>query len=205
MNPKEVIPKFDTNAKFTIMIVDDEPNLIAGLKSILKDDFDIITATDGVEALNILKALANPEDISVIISDQRMPNMKGIELFRHLHSKVISDDPKEKNEYRITPETQFILLTGYGDKEVLKNALNETHIFQFISKGDDDLPSTIENTVNCAIEAYISKKNLTLCREVLLEKYDEIESLKKKIEKISEENRELRAKLKKLTDGEEED
>ena len=81
--------------KGLILCVDDEPNILRSLNWLLRKDFDVLTAPNGHEAL----ALVRQNDFDVIISDQRMPGMTGVEFLREVS--------------RVSPRAIRILLTGY--------------------------------------------------------------------------------------------
>ena len=99
-----------------ILIVDDElPNLTV-LSSFLDGDYTVLEAGSGEEAL----ALADAHPIDVVISDQRMPGMTGVELLNKLRAAG-HDAPG-------------IILTGYTDTPALIAAINEAHVFRFLRK-----------------------------------------------------------------------
>lgn len=105
----------------TILLVDDEPNILRALSRLLTDaNYQVITANSGKEALEHLKK----EKIQVVISDQRMPIMTGSELLSHV-----------KKNY---PEVVRIILSGYTDFDAIKEAINEGAIYKFLGKPWDD-------------------------------------------------------------------
>jgi len=120
--------------KYTIMIVDDEECNIKSLESFLSKDYHIITASGGWEALDCIQKMEHPEIISLIISDQRMPGLTGVELFKRLND--------------IIPNTIRIILTGY-DNDVHDEAVKTAQIFQIISKPfeQDDLKGKIKQAI----------------------------------------------------------
>lgn len=124
--------------KHTIMIVDDEENMLKSLESLLSEDYKVITALNGPEALKIIDEMESPEDISVILADQRMPEITGVELLTHFKENL--------------PDTIRIILTAYDEKEVLKEAVNEAQIYQFILKTFD--PDELKIRIKCAVEAF---------------------------------------------------
>ncbi len=125
--------------KPTIMIVDDEDNILQSLESLFSENYKVITARDGKEALEIIEEeMEYPEDISVIIADQRMKEITGIELLIKLK--------------KIIPYTIRIILTAYEDKEVIKKAINEAQVYQYILKPFD--PGELKLRVKCAVEAF---------------------------------------------------
>lgn len=100
-----------------ILYVDDEKGNIDYFRSVFRREYDIFTAGSGDEALMILREVP---DIWVILTDQRMPKMTGVEFLR----KAIE----------ITREPVRILVTGYTDMETVINAINLGHIYYYISK-----------------------------------------------------------------------
>ncbi len=101
-----------------ILAVDDEQNNLSLIKRTLRNNYDILLASSGSEALEILHE--HGDEISLIVSDQKMPFMEGTEFF-----KRISD------EY---PDIVKILLTGHSNIDILVEAINECHLFQYILK-----------------------------------------------------------------------
>lgn len=99
-----------------LLIVDDEKEILRSLTLTFEDDYEVFTAPSGSEALDIL----GKQDIAVVIADQRMPEMTGVEFLQ----KVI-----EINPYIIR-----IILTGYTDTAALVQAINKGHIYQYITK-----------------------------------------------------------------------
>jgi len=89
----------------TILIVDDEENNLFALTELLSKDYDIITAKDGQEALELIQKDDNPERIHLIISDQRMPRLTGVEFLEKTVSTI--------------PRTIRIILTGFTDIEAI--------------------------------------------------------------------------------------
>ncbi len=120
------------NSKYTILCIDDEVSILNALKRIFFDKkYNAITTTNGEHALKILKS----EKVNVIISDQRMPGMTGIEILKS--AKIIS------------PDTVRIMLTGYADFNVTIEAINEGEIYKYINKpwDDDELLKIIEDII----------------------------------------------------------
>ncbi|MEO1256402.1 MAG: response regulator, partial [Bacteroidota bacterium] len=105
--------------KHKIVYVDDEEHNLRVFKSLFRRFYDIILFSNPLEALEYLKK----EDVSILISDQRMPEMKGTELI------------EEITKYK--KELTTIILTGYSDMEVIKDAINKCDIYRFITKPYD--------------------------------------------------------------------
>ena len=98
-----------------ILLVDDDPLLLAGLRRQLRRHFQIETAPGGAEALQMV-ALQDPP-FMVVVSDYRMPGMNGIELLSRIKT--------------LWPDTVRMMLTGSTDLDTAVQAVNEGHIFQF--------------------------------------------------------------------------
>jgi len=123
----------------TIVLVDDEPRLLAGIRRRLSNDFNIVTFERGAEAIDYLSA---PNDAKVIIADMQMPEMNGIELL-----KAVKD---------IAPNIRRLMLTGNSDQETAMAAINEGKVFRFIRKPcETDELITI---INQALEDYNFQK-----------------------------------------------
>jgi CheY-like chemotaxis protein len=105
-----------------VLLVDDEFEVLAVLEALLDDDWDVLTAQSGAEALEILNGDA---DIDLVITDQRMPNMTGVELLQS-----VSDSH---------PEMYRMVLTAYSDVEPIVAAINQGKVDQFVLKPWDPL------------------------------------------------------------------
>jgi len=102
--------------KHPILLVDDEPEILFSLKALLRREFELHTAESGHEALEILQRHA----IHVVMTDQRMPEMTGVQLMRRV-----------KNEY---PEAIRIVFTGYADIKSVVDAINNGGLHRYITK-----------------------------------------------------------------------
>ncbi len=121
-----------------ILVVDDEiPNLRL-LRRVLSDEHDIIEAQGGAEAVEVLKN----DYVSLIITDQRMPSMTGVQLL--------------EQSIAICPDTIKILLTGYTDVQALVDAINAGHVYKYIAKPWD--ANELKLTVRRALEAFELKE-----------------------------------------------
>lgn len=129
----ESILLLDNNKKHTVLAVDDEENNLSLLKRTLRNNYNVISATSGQEAIQILNERG--DEISLIVSDQKMPQMEGTELF-----KIIS----EKH-----PNIVKILLTGHSNVDILVDAINECHLFQYVLKPfePDQLCDVVQNGI----------------------------------------------------------
>lgn len=105
-------------SKHLVLIVDDEPDNLALLRRTLRSQYEVLTATNGKEALDIVNQRGN--EISLIISDQKMPVMQGTEFLSQ-----ISQD---------FPNIIKMLLTGHSDLDILVDSINKCNLFQYIFK-----------------------------------------------------------------------
>ncbi|MHB8124021.1 MAG: GGDEF domain-containing response regulator [Desulfitobacteriaceae bacterium] len=139
-----------TEKKYTILVVDDELANIESLTMILEEDYTIIKAKDGFEALAILQS-SNPSRINLIISDQRMPGMTGVEFL--------------KQTIPIIPNAIRIILTSFTDVNDIINSINEGHIYKFLTKPIEPIDLLI--TVKRALEAYeLGIENINLIEQL---------------------------------------
>ncbi|NJL23925.1 MAG: response regulator [Calothrix sp. SM1_5_4] len=120
--------------KHSILCVDDEVDNVDALERLFRRKYNVFRATSGKEALKVLKD--NP--VSLIVSDQRMPGMTGVELL----AKSI--------DYR--PDAVRVLLTGYTDIESVISAINSGQVYRYVTKPWD--PVDLGNTIDKAIERY---------------------------------------------------
>lgn len=112
--------------KRDILYVDDEMDNLVVFEATFEDEFNIVTANGGQEALEILEGRAFP----VVVADQRMPFMTGAELF-------------EQMRYRF-PNTKRVMLTGYADSHAMLDSINQGQVYYFIKKPwDRDLVFSI--------------------------------------------------------------
>jgi CheY-like chemotaxis protein len=128
--------------KLKILVVDDEPDNLDLLYRTFRRDFHVLKADSGINALDVLAAEG---EVAVIISDQRMPEMKGTEFL----SKTVPQ----------FPDTVRIILTGFTDIEDLVEAINAGQVYKYITKPWD--PSELKAVVQRAAETYDLLKQRT--------------------------------------------
>jgi CheY-like chemotaxis protein len=144
-----------TLSRATLLFVDDEANVLEVLKRMFERRFDVVCATSGAEALAVLKS----RPVDLLLTDQKMPEMTGIQLVSAAREAGI--------------EVCTILLTAYSDPGDIIAAINEGHVYRYVTKPWDvnDLSMTVRN----AIEVVELKK----------EKNRLMESLHKRIEALN--------------------
>lgn len=128
--------------KTKMLVVDDEPDNLDLLYRTFRRDFQVLKAESGVQALEILSAEG---EVAVIISDQRMPEMKGTEFLSRTVPKF--------------PDTMRIILTGFTDVEDLVEAINSGQVYKYITKPWD--PNELKAVVQRAAETYELLKQRT--------------------------------------------
>jgi signal transduction histidine kinase len=130
-----------------ILVVDDEIDNLDLLRRTFRREYQVTTANSAMEALQLLEQ----REFAVIVSDQRMPEMTGVELFQ-----------KARERY---PHTIRILLTGYTDINALVDAINMGHVYRYVTKPWSR--EEIVMTVKRAVEHYqTSKQNIQLLEEL---------------------------------------
>lgn len=124
---------------YKILIVDDEPVNLRTLSRLLRANYEVVTAESGNEALKRLQQ----HNVALLISDQRMPGMTGIELM--------------KRTVTLRPQMVKILLTGYTDVDALIESINCGLVYRYLTKpwNNDDLKLTVAR----ALEHYEATKS----------------------------------------------
>lgn len=119
--------------KHTILAIDDEQNNLSLLHRTLRTHYNILLASSGEEALEVIEEYGS--EISLIVSDQKMPIMEGTEFFKKISDKH--------------PNIVKILLTGHSNIDILIEAINECHLFQYILKPfePEQLSMIVENGI----------------------------------------------------------
>ncbi|MBS4099537.1 MAG: PAS domain S-box protein [Sulfuricella sp.] len=119
----------------TLLIVDDEASILNSLARLFQvDGYRLLTAQSGEEALSLLEN----DEVQVILSDQRMPGMSGVEFLT-----------KAKDRY---PDTVRMVLSGYSDITAMTEAINQGHIYKFLFKPWDN--DTLRNDIREAFDYF---------------------------------------------------
>ncbi|MDR3369257.1 EAL domain-containing protein [Rhodoferax sp.] len=128
-------PPEEGEATRTLLLVDDEPNVLSSLNRLLRrDGYRILTTTSAREGLDLLATHA----VQVIISDQRMPEMSGTEFLSRVK--------------QLHPQSMRMVLSGYTDLNTVTQAINEGAIYKFLTKPWND--NEVRETVRLAFRAY---------------------------------------------------
>ncbi len=145
---------------YKILIVDDEPANLRTLARLFREDYEVLTAASGDEAL----ALLGQHDVALLITDQRMPGMTGIELL--------------KKTVPLRPRMVRIILTGYTDVDALVEAINCGQVYRYVAKpwNNDELRMNVKR----ALEHFESNKRsaeLDFTNQRLVARIGEIQQL----------------------------
>jgi signal transduction histidine kinase len=133
-----------TKSRHTILVVDDEPDVVKSVKDLLRLDYRVIGATSAAEGMECL----HKEEIHVVMTDQRMPAMTGVEFLKHVRGEA--------------PEAVRLLFTGYADIHAVIDAINQGNVYRYITKPWD--PDELQALIREACERY----DLIVERKLLL-------------------------------------
>jgi signal transduction histidine kinase len=120
--------------KFSILYVDDEQSNLRVFKDTFRRKFNIYTAASAKEGIEVLEN----NQIDLVLSDQRMPEMTGVEFLKY--------------SLKRHPEPNRILITGYTDFNAIENAINDARIFQYVQKPWDE--KELDKIIDNALKIY---------------------------------------------------
>lgn len=143
--------------KITILYVDDEENNLYSFKATFRMKYKVLIALSGDEALEIMKS----KPVHIIITDQRMPNMTGVEFLEKVIEKF--------------PDPIRILLTGYADMGAVVDAVNKGKIFHYLAKPWNE--EELDMTITRAFEKYEEKAEIKSMNAKLATSNDQLEFL----------------------------
>lgn len=117
-----------------LLCVDDEQFILSALQRLFKTQYEVLTAGSGQAAMKLLESTP----VDVVISDQRMPGMTGVDLFKHIRETA--------------PSTMRVLLTGYADLPATIEAVNSGEVFRYVTKpwNNDSLRMTVALAMRAA-------------------------------------------------------
>lgn len=119
--------------KAKVLFVDDEKRVLNSMRGLFRRDYELFLTTDGAEAVDLVAK----HDIDVIVADQRMPGLTGVQVLGQVRE--------------VSPRTVRILLTGYADPKAIEGSINVGEVFRFLSKPCQ--PKLLRETVKLAIHA----------------------------------------------------
>ena len=142
--------------KHCLLVVDDEPDVCDSVHDLLRREFLVLKARSAAEGSQLLQ----DNEVHIIMTDQRMPQITGVELLKRARARH--------------PQAIRMLFTGYADLEAIIAAINQGHIFRFLKKPWQ--PEELEAAVREAAEEY----------ENLVEKAEQVERLRAELGHLRE-------------------
>lgn len=154
--------------KHCLLIIDDEPNVCDSVHDLLRREFRVLKAHSAEEGYQLMQQ----EDVHIVMSDQRMPQITGVELLTSMKSRY--------------PQAIRMLFTGFADLESIVAAINQGHVFQFLKKPWQ--PEELETAVR---QAAIEYDRLTVDAEERERLRTEVSSLHSRVTALESEVRRL--------------
>jgi DNA-binding NtrC family response regulator len=138
--------------KHPILVVDDEPEILFSLRALLRREFEVYTAGSGAEAIRLLQQ----HPVHVVMTDQRMPHMTGVELLSRIQGEH--------------PQAVRIVFTGYADIKAVIDSINQGRIFRYLTK-----PWDIEELLTVLRQACLEYDRVAGRQQLLTEVRDYLE------------------------------
>ncbi len=133
-----------------ILVVDDEEAILETMTFTFENDYEVHTSSDARRALEVLDEKA---PIAVVLTDQRMPNMSGVEFLSEV--------------WKRHPSTVRMILTGFADMDAIIQAINDGHVYAYITKPWE--PDQLKQVMKQAVERYeLSAENERLLADLKL-------------------------------------
>jgi response regulator RpfG family c-di-GMP phosphodiesterase len=155
-----------TPHKPCLLVVDDEPEVCNSVDHLMRHKYHVLRAHCAAEAIELMAR----HEVEIIMTDQRMPEVSGVEMLQ-----------KVKSRY---PEAIRMLFTGYADINSVIAAINQGHVYRYLSKPWQ--PEELEAAVDDAAAEY----------RRLVEWTEELAHCQERIAQLEQENQQLRASLK---------
>jgi response regulator RpfG family c-di-GMP phosphodiesterase len=152
------------SAKHCLLIVDDEPNVCDSVHDLLRREYRVLKAHSAEEGYQLMQ----DEEVHIVMSDQRMPQISGVELLTGLKTRY--------------PQAVRMLFTGFADLDSVIAAINQGHVFQFVRKPWQ--PEDLLIAVRQAADEYDRLERIAREREQLVE---EINGLKLRLSVLESE------------------
>ena len=157
-----------TTPKYTLLVVDDEPDVCDSVYDLLRREFNVLKARSAAEGCQLMQ----DNEVHIIMTDQRMPQISGVEFL----SKVRGRNPKAVR----------MLFTGYADLEAVIAAINQGHVFHFLKK--PWRPEELEAAVREAAVEYErlvhQSEELTRLRKELQEIHERVSALEQEVQQL---------------------
>ncbi len=151
------------NRRHTLLVVDDEPDVVQSVHDLLRLDYRVLGATRAPDGLRLMEE----EEVHIVMSDQRMPGMSGVEFLSRIR--------------RQHPLAVRLIFTGYADLRAIIDAINQGHVYRYITKPWD--PDELQATIRQAADHY----------DLVAERVRLVKELQEKNQALEQANRELSA------------
>jgi signal transduction histidine kinase len=159
----------------SLLIIDDEPDILKALTRQFRRKYNVFSTTNAEDGFGIMEK----ENIQVVLSDQRMPGLTGVDFFSRIKSKY--------------PDALKLILTGYSDIEAVIGAINDGQVFRYVTKPWN--PEELETIIKEAFEKY---ELITKNRKLMHSLQDANETLEMKVKERTLELEEANQKLSEL-------
>ena len=129
--------------RHTLLVVDDEPDLVKSVQDLLRRDYRVLGATSARDGMDVMRR----EEVHLVMTDQRMPEMTGVEFLSRVRGQ--------------NPEAIRLLFTGYADIRAVIDAINQGNVYRYITKPWD--PDELQTVIKEAAERYdliVERNNL---------------------------------------------
>jgi response regulator RpfG family c-di-GMP phosphodiesterase len=150
--------------KYTLLVVDDEPDVCDSVHDLLRREFRVLKARSAAEGYKLMET----NEVHIIMTDQRMPQVTGVEMLSQIRQGH--------------PTAVRMLFTGYADFDSIISAINQGHIFQFLKKPWQ--PEELEAAVREAAREY---DRLVKQAEEMQRLHNEIKHLRERVTALEEE------------------
>ena len=155
--------------KHTLLVIDDEPDVCDSVHDLLRRQYRVLKARSAAEGFKLLQE----NEIHIIMTDQRMPQITGVELLTKIRTRF--------------PQAVRILFTGFADLDSVIAAINQGHVFQFLKKPWQ--PEELEAAVREAAAKY---DRLVSQAELIGRLQEQLHSLQERVTALEEEVKRLR-------------
>jgi response regulator RpfG family c-di-GMP phosphodiesterase len=159
-------------AKHCLLVIDDEPDVCDSIHDLLRRDYRVLRASSAAEGCRLMQE----NEVHLVLTDQRMPQITGVELLAKMRVKH--------------PRAIRMLFTGYADLEAIIAAINQGHVFHFLRK-----PWQPEELIDAVREAAAEYDRLVEEAEQKEQLRAELAALSQRVRTLEAEVEQLRARL----------
>jgi two-component system, response regulator PhcR len=154
------------NSKHCILVVDDEPDLVQSVQDLLRFEYRVLGTTRATEGLRIMER----EKVDIVMTDQRMPEMTGVEFLKRLRESY--------------PDTVRLLFTAYADIDAVTDAINQGSVYRYISKPWE--PHELRQILRQAVDYHDLREERKRLLQELQEKNQQLEAANQELRRANE-------------------